>query len=90
MSDLPELWLNSPAGYPMSAKIAKSDVGQLKSFLINMTPDEALQEMVRQMSHQEVIENLESSGFSFQETWQPAEVIDVDTAVAAWSRRNYR
>lgn len=69
MTETQELWLNSPVGYPFAEKIAKSDVGRLKSFLINTTPDDLLQEMIRNMSHQQLIEDLERSGFTFDEEW---------------------
>lgn len=76
MSDLPELWLNSPIGYPFAQKIAKSDVGGLKSFLINTTPDQDLQETIRQMSHQELIESFERNNFTFDEEWLGARLLD--------------
>ena len=75
MSDT-ELWLNSPEGYPFAEKIAKSDIGALKSFLIKTTPDEDVQEMIRQMSDDEVIEALEKNNFSFDEEWYGTRLFD--------------
>lgn len=82
-----ELWLNSPDNYPFSQKVNKNDVGGLKSFLISTTPDDQLQEYIRQMSHYELIRSLLGNGFSFKESWQPPLQIDQDTAINLWSRR---
>jgi len=85
MSDS-ELWLCSPIGYPFGEKIAKSDIGRLKSFLIGTTPDESVQEMIRQMSDEEIIADLERNGFTFEENWRPPQEISLDDAAAAWGR----
>ena len=71
-----ELWLNSPEGYPFAEKIEKNDIGRLKSFLINTTPDEGLQEHIRQMTSEELYRSLEDSGFTFDEVWLGARLLD--------------
>lgn len=75
MSD-DELWMNTPEGYPFAQKIAKSDTNGLKSFLINTTPDEQLQEMVRQMDHEQVVQACLDNGFTFDSEWFGARLFD--------------
>jgi len=75
MSD-EELWLNAPEGYPFAQKIAKSDTGQLKSFLINTTPDEQVQEMIRKMDHDEVVQACLDNNFTFDSEWYGARLFD--------------
>jgi len=81
-----ELWLCSPPGYPFGQKIAKTDIGGLKSFLISTTPDEQVQEMIRQMSDEEIVADLERNGFTFEEQWRPPQEISLDEAAQAWGR----
>lgn len=76
MTELKDLWLNSPIGYPFAQKINKNDVGALKSFLIGTTADEQTHEMVRNMSHQELIEDFERNNFTFDEEWYGARLLD--------------
>lgn len=71
-----QLWLNSPEGYPFAQKIEKGDIGQLKSFLISTTPDEATQELVRQMSHEQLIESYINNNFTFDEQFLGARLFD--------------
>ena len=71
-----ELYLNSPIGYPFAQKIEKNDDGQLKSFLINTTGDEQIAETIRQMSHEELIQDLERNGFTFDEEYFGARLLD--------------
>lgn len=86
MSDQ-ELYLCSPPGYPFGQRIAKSDIGGLKSFLIGTTPDDAAQELVRQMNADEVYRSLESNGFTFEENWRPPQEISLDQAVEGWRQK---
>lgn len=62
-------YLNAPVGYPIASKIEKTDIGGLKSFLINTTPDESMHELVRAASDEEVVKMLTDSGFTFDEQW---------------------
>lgn len=71
-----ELWLNVPEGYPFAEKIAKDNIGGLKSFLINTTPDESIQQMIRDMSDQEVIQTCLNNNFTFDEEWYGARLFD--------------
>lgn len=71
-----ELYMNSPEGYPFAEKIAKTDIGRLKSFLIGISPDEALQQIVRDATNDEVISMLEKSGFTFDETWYGVRLLE--------------
>lgn len=64
-----ELWMNTPVGYPFAQKIAKTDINGLKSFLISTTPDEGLQEMIRQMNDEEIVQTCLDNGFTFDEDW---------------------
>ena len=79
MSDLPELWMNSPVGYLYAQKIAKSDINGLKSFLINTTSDELLQQMIREMTDQQLYENYERNNFTFDEEWYGARLLPWQT-----------
>ena len=70
------LYMNSPVGYPFAQKIEHRDVGNLKSFLINTTPDELLQQQIRDMSHEAVIEAYLLNNFTFDEEWYGARLLD--------------
>lgn len=71
-----QLWLNSPIGYPFSEKIEKTDTGRLKSFLMNTTPDQELQQEIVAMTHDELIETFERNGFTFDEEWFGPRLLD--------------
>jgi hypothetical protein len=64
------LYLNSPAGYPFAEKIEKTEISRLKSFLINLTPDEHFQNEIRAYSDEQLYKSLEDSGFTFDEEWR--------------------
>lgn len=76
IDDPRELWMNSPEGYPYAQKISKNDVGGLKSFLINVTPDDFLQEQIRQADHPTIIQQYLENGFTFDEQWFGARLLD--------------
>lgn len=71
-----ELYMNTPIGYPFAQKISKTDIGALKGFLINTTPDEALQQMVRDMTDEEVIQTCLDNNFTFDEQYYGARLLD--------------
>lgn len=71
-----DLWLNSPIGYPYAQRIEKNNDSQLKSFLIGTTADEQTAEMIRQMTHDELVEDLERNGFTFDEEYFGARLLD--------------
>lgn len=71
-----ELWMNTPMGYPFAEKIAKSDIGRLKSFLIGTTADEQTQQVVREMTDSEVIRTYQDNGFTFDSEWYGARLFD--------------
>lgn len=60
-----DLYLNVPVGYPITQAIKKTDIPALKSFLINTTPDDQLQDWIREMSDEEIIQNCLDNGFTF-------------------------
>lgn len=64
-----DLYMNTPQGYPFAQPLKKSDVGGIKSFLISTTPDEATQEMIRQMEDDQVIQTCLDNGFTFDAEW---------------------
>lgn len=66
-----ELWLNSPIGYEFVEKIEKSDLGRLKSFLINLFAqgDDSVGDAIRNASHEEVVQTFLNSNFTFDEQW---------------------
>lgn len=76
INDPRELWLNSPEGYVFAQKIEKGDVGGLKSFLINTTPDETVQDLIRGMGHEELIQSLLTNNFTFDEVYLGARLFD--------------
>lgn len=71
-----QLWLNAPEGYPIAQEISQDDTGQLKSFIIGLTPDEEMQESVRQMTHEEVLQWFADNNFTFDEEWFGARIPD--------------
>jgi hypothetical protein len=71
-----ELYMNTPVGYPMAQKISKTDIGGLKSFLINITADKALQQMVREMTDEEVWQTCLDNNFTFDEQYFGARLLD--------------
>lgn len=72
----PVLYMNTPPGYPFAQKIEKTDIGGLKSFLINTTPDENLQQMIRDMSDEEVVQTCLDNNFTFDEEYYGARLFD--------------
>jgi len=64
-----ELYLNAPEGYPIVARIKKSDTLGLKSFLIGMSLDDRTQDMIREMSHEEVVNTCLANNFTFDPEW---------------------
>jgi hypothetical protein len=64
-----ELYLNVPEGYPIDRKIAKSDIHGLKSFLISNTPDDQLQDWVREMNDEQIVQTCLDNNFTFDEVW---------------------
>lgn len=71
-----ELYMNVPIGYPFAQKIEKSNIGGLKSFLINTTPDESLQQMIRDMNDEEVVQTCLANNFTFDEEYFGARLFD--------------
>lgn len=71
-----ELFMNSPVGYPFAQRIHQRDIGNLKSFLINTTPDEAIQESIRQTGDVDIIQSYLDNGFTFDEEWFGARLLD--------------
>lgn len=65
-----ELFMNSPIGYPYAERIEKSEVGRLKSFLINLfASDEKYGDAIREATHEEVIDTFLNNGFTFDPEW---------------------
>ena len=79
LDDERELFMNSPQGYPYAQRIPKHDLGNLKSFLINTTPDELIQQGIREATHIEVIQTYLDNGFTFDEQWFGARLFDWQT-----------
>lgn len=74
--NMPDLWLNTPEGYPMAQKINKNDIGQLKSFLINITPDDELAQQIREATDSQIIKICEDNHFTFDEEWLGLRLLD--------------
>lgn len=70
-----ELYLNTPIGYPFAQKILKTDINGLKGFLINTTPDQDLQQMIREMDETEVWLTCEENNFTFDEEYLGARLL---------------
>lgn len=70
-ADPRELWMNSPVGYAFAERVEKSNVGGLKSFLINVFApgDDAAGEAIRAATQEELIQTLLNSGFTFDPEW---------------------
>lgn len=76
LKDPRELYMNTPEGYPFAQKIEKSDIGQMKSFLINTTSDDQLQQMIREMTNAELIQTCLDNNFTFDTEWFGARLFD--------------
>jgi len=72
----PELWMNVPQGYPFAQKIAKSDTQGLKGFLINTTPDEQVQQLIRDMTPEQVVQSCLDNNFTFDPEWYGARLFN--------------
>jgi hypothetical protein len=71
-----DLYMNVPMGYPFAAKLTKADIGGIKSFLINTTPDEQAQQLVREMTNEQVIQTCLDNNFTFDPEWLGARLFD--------------
>jgi hypothetical protein len=66
-----ELFMNSPIGYEFAERVEKSNVGGLKSFLINIFAgaDDVTGDAIRAASHEEVVQTLLNNNFTFDPEW---------------------
>jgi hypothetical protein len=76
LADPRELYMNVPEGFVFAQKIEKSDIGGLKSFLIGLSPDDNLQEDIRQMTNEQVIHTCLDNNFTFDEEYLGARLFD--------------
>jgi hypothetical protein len=76
MDDMTDLYMNTPIGYPFAQKILKTDIGGLKGFLINTTPDQDLQQMIRDMTDEEIWQTCLDNNFTFDEQYFGARLFD--------------
>ena len=91
MIENPEYFLNAPPGYPYSEPVQKGNFEQLKRFAMQIaSADQELQDMVKQCTHEQLINWFEQSHFKFLPQFNPNQYVAPGEQVSALDDPNYR